>query len=252
MILLLDAGNTRIKWGVRQAGVWLARGVCPTREVSCLPADLAIYPLRRALLCCVANEATRAALDKLLVDRVEHLAWLTSAADAHGVRNAYQPPESLGADRYAALVAAARRGLGDCVVVSVGTALTVDALTADGRFLGGAIAPGPDLMRAALLEGTAGVRDCAGSVTSAVASSVAGFPVATGAAVASGIALAQAGVVAGMRERLARSTGKPVMVLLSGGARALLMSLLEPPVVEADDLVLEGLAWIAKDKEWDD
>ncbi|MDP2832597.1 MAG: type III pantothenate kinase [Pseudomonadota bacterium] len=284
MILLLDAGNTRVKWGVRQAGVWLARGVCSTREVACLPADLAIYPLRRALLCCVANEATRAALGKLLLDRVEHLAWLTSAADAHGVRNAYQPPESLGADRYAALVAAARRGLGDCVVVSVGTALTVDALTADGRFLGGAIAPGPDLMRAALLDGTAGVRDyappmqarrlrykgllwgtagvrdCAGSVDSsvdsavdsAVANSVAGFPVATGAAVASGIALAQAGVVAGMRERLARSTGKPVTVLLSGGARALLTSLLEPPVVEVDDLVLEGLAWIAKDKEWDD
>lgn len=244
MILLLDAGNTRIKWGVRQAGEWLAQGVCPTREVACLQADLAPYPPRRALLCCVANGATRAALDKLLADRVEHLAWLTPAAEAHGVRNAYQPPESLGADRYAALVAAARRGLGDCVVASVGTALTVDALTADGQFLGGAIAPGPDLMRAALLEGTAGVRE--------FSSAVAGFPSDTGKAVASGIALAQAGVVAGMRERLARLTGNPVTVLLSGGARALLTSLLEPPVVEADDLVLEGLAWIAKDKEWDD
>lgn len=244
MILLLDAGNTRIKWGVRWAGVWLAQGVCPTREVSCLQADLAIYPLRRALLCCVANEAVRAALDKLLADRVEHLAWLTATAAAHGVSNAYQPPESLGADRYAALVAAARRGLGDCVVASVGTALTVDALTADGQFLGGAIAPGPDLMRAALLEGTAGVRVFSGSV--------AGFPSDTGKAVASGIALAQAGVLAGMRERLARLTGNPVTVLLSGGARALLTSLLEPPVVEADDLVLEGLAWIAKDEEWDD
>ncbi|MDD5388425.1 MAG: type III pantothenate kinase [Gallionellaceae bacterium] len=248
MILLLDAGNTRVKWGVRQAGAWLARGVCPTREVAGLRADLAAFSLRRALLCCVANEATRAALDKLLVDRVEQLAWLTAALDAHGVRNAYQPPESLGADRYAALVAVARRGLGDCVVASVGTALTVDALTADGRFLGGVIAPGPDLMRAALLDGTAGVRAYSGSVDS----SVAGFPRATGAAVASGIALAQAGVVLGMRERLARLSGNPVTVLLSGGARALLTSLLEPPVVEADDLVLEGLAWIAKDREWDD
>lgn len=244
MILLLDAGNTRIKWGVRQAGEWLAQGVCPTRETARLQADLAAYPLRRALLCCVANEATRAALDSLLAGRVEHLAWLTAAVDAHGVRNAYQPPESLGADRYAALVAAARRGLGDCVVASVGTALTVDALTADGRFLGGAIAPGPDLMRAALREGTAGVR--------AFSSSVAGFPSDTGAAVASGIALAQAGVVAGMRERLARATGNSVTVLLGGGARALLADLLEPPVVEVDGLVLEGLAWIAKDEEWDD
>lgn len=244
MILLLDAGNTRIKWGVRQAGAWLARGVCPTSEVAGLRADLATFPLRSALLCCVANAATRAALDDLLAERVEHLAWLVAAADAHGVRNAYQPPESLGADRYAALVAAARRGLGDCVVANVGTALTVDALTADGRFLGGAIAPGPDLMRASLLDGTAGVR--------AFSSAVADFPIHTGAAAASGIALAQAGVVAGMRERLARAGGKPVTVLLSGGARALLKSLLEAPVVDADDLVLEGLAWIAKDKEWDD
>jgi len=244
MILLLDAGNTRIKWGVRQAGVWQAQGVCLTREVACLPADLAIYPLRRALLCCVANEATRAALENLLADRVEHLAWLTPAADAHGVRNAYQPPESLGADRYAALVAAARRCLGDCVVVTVGTALTVDALTADGRFLGGAIAPGPDLMWAALQQGTAGVQ--------AFSPSLATFPVNTGAAVASGIALAQVGVVAGLRQRLAQLCGKGVTVLLSGGARAGLANRLEPPVVEADDLVLEGLAWIAKDSEWDD
>ncbi len=244
MILLLDAGNTRIKWGVRQTGAWLARGVCSTREVASLRADLAAYPLRRGLLCCVANDATRAALESLLAPRVEHLVWLTAAADEHGVRNAYQPAESLGADRYAALLAAARRGLGDCVVASVGTALTVDALTADGRFLGGAIAPGPDLMQAALLDGTAGVRVFSGAVTD--------FPSDTGKAVASGIALAQAGVVVGMRERLTRFTGNPVTVLLSGGARVWLTSLLEPPVVEADDLVLEGLAWIAKDKEWDD
>lgn len=248
MILLLDAGNTRIKWGVRQAGVWLARGVCPTAEVASLHADLAVFPLRRALLCCVANDATRAALESLLAPRVEDLVWLTAATDVHGVHNAYQPPESLGADRYAALVAAAHLGLGDCVVASVGTALTVDALTADGRFLGGVIAPGPALMQAALLDGTAGVREFSGSV----ANSVTDFPCDTGAAVASGIALAQAGVVVAMRERLAHLTGNPVTVLLSGGARALLTSLLEPPVVEADDLVLEGLAWIAKDKEWDD
>ena len=244
MILLLDAGNTRIKWGVRQAGTWVVRGVCGTHEVALLGDDLAAFPLRRALVCCVANDATRAVLYSLLAPRVEQLEWLTAAADAHGVRNTYQPPESLGADRYAALVAAARRGLGACVVASVGTALTVDALTADGQFLGGAIAPGPELMQAALLHGTAGVRDFAGTL--------AAFPVDTGAAVASGIALAQVGVVAGMRERLARHTGQTVTVLLSGGARALLANLLPPPVVEADDLVLEGLAWIAKDREWED
>lgn len=243
MNLLLDAGNSRIKWGIRQDGAWLARGVRPTSEVARLRNDLAPFALRRAWLCCVANAATRDALRDMLSPRVERLAWLTALADAHGVRNRYQPPESLGADRYAALVAAWHRGLGDCVVVSVGTALTVDALTAAGEFLGGVIAPGPDLMRAALLRGTAGVRETGGDV--------ADFPGDTGAAVTGGIALAQCGVVLGMRERLARHGGGQVTILLSGGARAELVKLLAPPVVETDDLVLEGLVWIAKEQEWD-
>ncbi|MDO9227273.1 MAG: type III pantothenate kinase [Pseudomonadota bacterium] len=243
MILLLDAGNSRIKWGVRQGGRWLARGVCPTREVARLGADLEPFPCAQALLCCVADGITRSTLDALLAARVEQLVWLSALADAHGVCNRYQPPASLGADRYAALVAARHRELGGCVVVTVGTALTVDALTGAGVFLGGVIAPGPELMRAALLRGTAGVRELSGDVLD--------FPVDTGAAVSSGIALAQVGVVTGMRARLLRQGRGPVTILLSGGARAVMAGLLEPPVVEADDLVLEGLLWIAREREWD-
>lgn len=243
MNLLLDAGNSRIKWGIRQHGVWLARGARPTTEVALLVDDLAPFSPRRAFLCCVASMATRDALREMLSPCVECLLWLTAHADAHGLRNRYQPPESLGADRYAALVAARRRNLGDCVVASVGTALTVDALTVSGEFLGGVIAPGPELMRGALLRGTAGVRASSGPAMD--------FPVDTGAAVAGGIALAQSGVVMGMRERLARHCGGRVTILLSGGARAELVKLLAPPVVEVDDLVLEGLVWIAKEQEWD-
>ena len=244
MILLLDAGNTRIKWGLRQRGAWLLRGACPTGEVSRLQADLADYPLRRALLCCVAGDETRAALERLLAGRVAQSSWVRAAAEAYGLRNDYQPPESLGADRYVALVAAARRGLGDCVVVTVGTALTVDVLTAEGRFLGGAIAPGPSLMQRALQQGTSGVREFSGEVVS--------FPTHTGSAAVTGIALAQVGVVVAMRERLVRHAGRLVTILLSGGARAGLSPLLSPPVVEADDLVLEGLAWMAKENAWED
>lgn len=244
MILLLDAGNTRIKWGVRDAGDWLARGVYPTSEAARLGDDWAAYPLARALLSCVAGDTTRLALQRLLSPRVEQLRWVVAAAQAHGVCNAYQPAESLGADRYAALVAARRRGLGACLVVSVGTALTVDALTPDGRFLGGCIAPGPDLMRTALLQGTAGVRGGKGQTDA--------FPRATGAAVASGIALAQMGVVTVMRERLRRHGDEAVTILLTGGARAILADALEPPLLEVDDLVLEGLVWMAKDLKWED
>lgn len=244
MNLLLDAGNSRVKWGIRQAGAWLARGVCPTADVASLAGDLAPFAIRRALSCCVANAATRALLDNMLSPRVERLVWLSAPAEAHGVSNRYQPPESLGADRYAGLVAARRRHLGDCVVASVGTALTADALTAAGTFLGGAIAPGPDMMRTALLRGTAGVR--VGDTMEAAT-----FPVDTDAAVASGITLAMAGVVLGMRERLARRTGGPVTILLAGGARAWIAGVLPPPLAEVEDLVLEGLTGIAKEWEWD-
>lgn len=242
MILLLDAGNSRIKWGVRGAGAWLARGSCPTSGAARLHSELAEFPLRQALLCCVAGEATRSTLAQLLEGRVPQPKWLSASAEAHGVHNRYQPPESLGADRYAALVAARRREVGACLVVSVGTALTVDALTEAGVFLGGAIAPGPDLMRSSLLHGTAGVREVLGDAP--------GFPLDTGAAVSTGIALAQAGVVLGMRERLARETDGSVTILLGGGARAC-MAGLPPPVIDAEDLVMDGLLWIAKDEEWD-
>ncbi|MDP2431885.1 MAG: type III pantothenate kinase [Pseudomonadota bacterium] len=255
MFLLLDAGNTRIKWGVREKGDWLARGICPTGEASRLGEKWAAYPLNRALLSCVAGGATRASLETLLSSRVEQLRWVVAAARAHGVHSDYQPAESLGADRYAALVAARRRNLGACLVVSVGTALTVDALTPEGHFLGGCIAPGPDLMRAALLQGTAGVRAGASpaSLTPLEATGQADcFPRSTGAALATGLALAQMGVVADMRERLRRHSGAAVTILLTGGARAILAAGLEPPLLEIDDLVLEGLVWMAKDLKWED
>lgn len=243
MILLLDAGNSRIKWGLRENGDWVLRGVSPTPELVRLDADLSKYPCVRALVCCVADDTTRSSLRSLLSPRVDELVWLTAQADAHGVLNRYHPPASLGADRYAALVAARRRALGDCLVVNVGTALTVDALTAQGEFLGGVIAPGPDLMQSALARGTAGVRDFTGAPAM--------FPANTGSAVEAGIALALIGVVLGMRERLARHAGAGVTILLSGGARRRLSGAFTPPVLEVDDLVLEGLFWIAKEERWD-
>ena len=247
MILLLDAGNTRIKWGVRQAGVWLARGVLPTSEAGRLGGSWAAFPLRAALLSCVAGPETRSTLETMLTPRVALLHWLRAAVDAHGVHSDYQPADSLGSDRFAALVAAGRRKLGACLVVNVGTAMTVDALTAAGRFLGGCIVPGPELMRSILLRGTAQVREA-----DATAGQGSGLPRSTDAAVATGIALALAGAVAGMRERLLRDGGETVTLLLSGGARSILDGLLEPPLLEVDDLVLEGLVWIAKDLKWED
>lgn len=256
MILLVDAGNTRIKWGRLEGfpeGVPLIeQGAWPTADVARLGADWAARfgprfvtdeKARRAVVACVAGDAVRAALGACLRALGFAVHWVASQPHGHGLDNRYQPPESLGVDRYAALVGAARRFQRDCVVVSVGTAMTADMLTAKGEFLGGCIVPGPDLMRGALSAGTAGVGLQAGGWQD--------FPRTTGSAVDTGVALALAGVVDGMRARLAAhqgliETARPA-VILTGGARSRLVPRLGGVVIEVDALVLEGLAWIARD-----
>jgi type III pantothenate kinase len=235
MMLLVDAGNSRVKWATLDGGALAPGAPRANGDLESLRATWIELRPERAWVACVADDATRALLQELLRAAGATLHWLRAAEHAHGVINPYQPPETLGADRYAALVAA-RRFAQDCVVVSVGTAMTADMLARDGRFLGGCIVPGPDLMRGALQRGTARVGTVAGEV--------ARFPLDTGGAVSTGIALALAGVVNGMRARLAEAGGDP-LVLLTGGARDVLRSLLEGPVREVEDLVLEGLACIA-------
>lgn len=81
--------------------------------------------------------------------------WLRSSASACGVRNAYEQPERLGADWWAALIGARGQLVSDCLVVCAGTATTVERLDASGEFRGGRFLPGVDLMRASLARNTA-------------------------------------------------------------------------------------------------
>jgi len=255
MILLVDVGNTRIKWQVRHEEALLACGVESTADFSAQAWPWETWPCTRAVVSSVAS----ATLGQQLQARFAYLGvpcfWLLPPAQGFGIVNAYEPPHTLGPDRFAALVAAQRLGLGHCLVVSVGTALTVDMLTAQGCFLGGAIAPGPVLMRTALAQGTARMAQVPFAqvpFTQVPFALAPQMPVDTDRAVGQGIALALRGVVEGMHERMRDALGgvegtRPV-TLLTGGARAVLRPFLSGEVHEVDDLVLDGLAWIAK--EW--
>lgn len=253
MILLVDVGNTRIKWAMWSGGEARRDGVCLTCDAADLARVCDQAGIVHAVVACVAGEAIRSVLTQCLVDAGIASHWVHAEYSAHGLLNRYRPPESLGADRYAALIGAARRFRRDCVVASVGTAMTVDMLTGEGEFLGGCIVPGPDLMRESLFTGTAGV----GLSSGLPSGEWRGFPRDTGAAVGSGIALALLGVVQGMRARLAEMGGTGSKgaesgdslpaIILTGGARACLRPLLPGEVFEFDELVLEGLAWIARD-----
>lgn len=244
MILLVDAGNSRIKWACLKGGAIVASGACATRSVEQLREGCALTQVKRAIVSWVAGEAPREALSAMFSKAGIPVDWVRAQAEAHGLRNHYQPPESLGVDRFVALIGAHRRLRRDCLVVNVGTALTVDLLTQDGEFLGGCIAPGPDLMRESLLSGTAGIGFVQGGWQA--------VPLDTGAAVDTGITLALLGVVRGMRDQLGNLTGMaegcpPPLVVLGGGARHWLSGHVPGEVFESEELVLEGLTWIARD-----
>ncbi|MEW6679115.1 MAG: type III pantothenate kinase [Pseudomonadota bacterium] len=254
----MDAGNSRIKWRLSRAGQTLDQGVVSTPDVAALAQVWQRLGWEASCVSSVAGGEVNEFLRSLLAtpagggpcgtgDAIQ-IHWVAAAARSHGIVSSYQPPETLGPDRYCALVAANRQQVAgspqDWVVVNVGTALTADMLTADGVFLGGVILPGPDLMREALARGTARV-----IVEDAAVQT--GWPVTTRAAVGQGIGWALWGGVAGMLETLGRETGRLPGVLLSGGARAMLVPRFLAAGVELreiDELVLEGLAWIARDQ----
>ena len=238
IILAVDAGNTRLKWGLWQAGAWRRKGALPVGEADRL--DQAVLPERpaRTLVSCVAGADVRFALDAALARLGAPVSWPVPAAEGFGLRNTYTEPEKLGTDRYAMLIACLHLGYAPCVVVGAGTAVTVDALDGQGRFLGGLILPGPALMRRALASGTAGVTQLTGRLQD--------FPRCTADGVETGIWRALAGGVEAMRSRLAVQAGVAPLTVLSGGEAAGIAAVVAGPTRVKEDLVLEGLLWIAR------
>ncbi len=249
MRLLVDAGNSRIKWRIVEGSRRIAGGVVETADVNQLEAAWRPFIPMQALLSCVAADTVRDALNRML-DRGDISAhWLLAERERYGLINRYDIPEQLGSDRYAALIAARHLKLGECVVASIGTATTVDRLDAAGVFQGGIILPGPDMMRSALLSGTGQIAprlsDTLFFADAATRSALP--PRSTAAAVTAGIGLAQAGAIQAFCGAGLEIGQKPALLVLSGGARAQLRNWLTLELIEIDDLVLEGLAWVARE-----
>lgn len=243
MRLLLDLGNTRLKWALRRDGDAPASGAVAWDEdvAEILAAAWSSLPRPAAVFGASVVDAPREALVAACVTdafgREPH--WLRTPAEACGVRNAYAEPQKLGVDRFLAMVAARADGLAPCVLAGVGTALTLDALAADGRHLGGLIAPGPRLMQQSLLGATAQVRPAhAGAIVEAADN--------TADAVASGCWLAAAALVERFAARMAPALGGAPALRLGGGDAEALLPLLTVPALLAHDSVLHGLAaWAA-------
>lgn len=238
-VFALDAGNTRIKWGLNVGGRWIARGALANAQGAKLGRDWPpVPPGTRTLGSNVGGERVKDHLYEACARHRLLLDFIASRDAQLGVTSGYREPGQLGPDRWAALLAAHAAGAAHQLVVNAGTALTVDALRADGRFLGGIIVPGPALMRRSLGVGTAKLKRTEGRFEP--------FPACTPDAITSGALQAAAGAVARMAQTMTEAGCPPARIVLSGGAAPELAPLLPMAPVVNDNLVLDGIALIAR------
>ncbi len=156
MIVCLDSGNTRVKWGVHDGTAWLAQGAVAQADIAQLAGLPGKWPRPdKVMLANVAGPQVASRLAEQLAPWRPCLQEIRPSARAGGVSNCYRSPERLGVDRWCALVGARALHAGAALVVMAGTATTIDTLAADGCFAGGDILPGIGLMRRSLAQGTA-------------------------------------------------------------------------------------------------
>lgn len=243
MTLLVDVGNSRIKWA-RDEGTELhdVRAAAWDGVLTpCLDRNWAgrMQP-NRVMVASVAGEAVERELRDWLRRhwRLEP-EYACAAAEGFGIRNRYAQPDRLGADRWAALIGAHHDFPGAVCIVDCGTALTLGALTASGEFVGGAILPGLTSARRCLVERTHGIGAVDGSDGSAIART-------TADAVAAGTAVGLAGAIERIASEYRAVLGSDMRTILTGGDASALQRHLRLDAVCVPELVLRGLAVIAR------
>jgi type III pantothenate kinase len=241
MILAIDAGNSRVKWGWHDGREWTSVASVSLIEFAASsdhvnPFSVTHADPERIIISNVAGEGAHHLLVNWTSIFDAEPLWLRAEAERCSVRNHYERPEQLGPDRWAALIAARALHAGPCLVVNSGTATTVDMLSADGSFLGGCILPGVELMRFVLHEHTGRLPISEGAHRDA--------PRNTLDAIETGCRHAQAGAVERMY-RVFRDLELNPLCLVSGGAGRVLVDQLAMPRRYVENLVLDGLARIA-------
>ena len=242
--LAIDIGNTRLKWAQyaspKPGAPLLHHGAVFLETIDSLSDNEwhALPPPGSMLGCVVAGEGVKRRVEEQLEIWDVEPRWVVSSSQACGVINSYDHPSRLGVDRWVALIGARHRVLAQgparpALVVMVGTAVTVDALDATGRFLGGLILPGFGLMLRALEMGTAGLKAPTGEAVD--------FPTNTSDALMSGGSDAIAGAVERMYRKLLARTGQQPVLIMTGGAAVKLSPITNLPFETVDTLIFEGL-----------
>ncbi len=258
--LLVDAGNSRIKWALADAGGALVasaafdHAAAEDVEAAARPPWNDHAAPRGAWISNVAGADALARIEALIEARWPGLPrTVVTAREAQcGVRNGYTTPARLGSDRWCGLIGARAAYPGEALLIATfGTATTLESLSADGRFTGGLIAPGWALMMRALGMHTAQLptlsTDAATQLVDELGDASARLPFAvdTEHSLSAGCLYAQAGLIERAWRDQSRDGTQPVRLVLSGGAAEAVAQALAVPYTRHDALVLSGLARIA-------
>jgi len=247
--LALDIGNTRLKWAQYDSphpdATLLHHGAEFLENIDRLaegPWSHMQAPTQ-VLGCIVAGDAVK----RRVQDQMELWdvapQWVVASDAEAGLRNGYDHPARLGADRWVAMIGAYHRMLAQgparpMVVVMVGTAVTVEAVDTTGKFLGGFILPGHGIMLRALESGTAGLHVPTGEVKE--------FPTNTSDALTSGGTYAIAGAVECMVQHVRTHCHAEPKCIMTGGAGWKMAPSMTRPFELVDNLIFDGLLQMAK------
>ncbi|PJX25502.1 hypothetical protein CAP48_05500 [Advenella sp. S44] len=259
--ILIDAGNSRIKVSFfdnaarsADSGQVHAFAAADLNRLADLVRQLP-QPPTRALGVSVTTEAIRQELDAIVAPCA--IEWQTPGARLLRLKNRYHNPAELGPDRWLGMlgVLTARPVDGPKMLVSFGTATTVDTIDDHETFLGGVIFPGVSMMQSSLGAGTARL-----PIAPMPAQAWPAFPQSTQAAIATGIVAAQTGGVIRQWQQVTEHLGRAPLMFVTGGARAAILPELQAqidsfsvdmgfgtiPLIECESPVLDGLRALAQ------
>ena len=238
MLLVIDAGNSFVKWAYHDGREWLNQSRV---ELDIFCANSTHFLTCKANPILLSNVAGRRFHDVMTHAMPgTTLRWIKSEPYRCGVSNHYDDPAQLGSDRWAALIAARGITKAPCIIVSVGTALTVDMLSASGVFMGGMIAPGPALMRQSLAQGTDAIQPASGKAVP--------NPSNTADAVETGVMYAMTGAIERAVSIFEAEQDARATILMTGGAANIVAPFLNRPHQVVDNLVLEGLLVLSREE----